>query len=132
MVEVMPQSAVRVVVGDQPDRDEDRGDADWVPLAVKAGQQWEQGGVGPVGEPAEEVRGLGADLRVLVVEQFEQDGKLGADCVIGAQCPLAGVDGVPRRTVRPSLAQVLQPLLVGLGGDLRVVPAQILFAGAIV
>ena len=127
VVEVVPESAVRVVVGDQPDRDEDRGDADWVPLAVEAGQQGEEGGVGLLGEPAEEVGGPGTDLRVLVVEQFKQDGKLGADRVIGAQCALAGVGGVPRRTVRPSLAQVLQPLLVGLGGDLLVVPAQILF-----
>lgn len=99
---------------------------DRVPLTVEAGQQWEQGGVGLLREPAEEVRGPGADLRVLVAEQFDQDRKLGADRVVGAQCALPGVDGVPRRTVRPSL-QVLQPLLVGFGGDLLVVPAQILF-----
>ncbi|KAA0920543.1 hypothetical protein [Streptomyces apricus] len=123
MVETVPDPAVRVVVGEQPDRDEaDRG-----LLAVEAGRQREQSGVGLLGEPAEEVRGLGADLRVPVAEQFEQDGKLGADRIVGAQCALTGVDGVPGRTVRPCLAQVPQPLLVGLGGDLLVVPAQIFF-----
>ncbi|MCX4853755.1 hypothetical protein [Streptomyces canus] len=127
VVEVVPESAVRVVVGEQPDRDEDRGGAHGVPLAVEAGQQRGQGGVGLLGEPAQEVRGLGADLRVLVAEQFEQDGKLGADRVVGAQCALAGVDGVPGRAVRPSLAPVFQLLFVGLGGDVLVVPAQIFF-----
>lgn len=101
VVDVVAEPAVRVVVGEQADRDQGRGGAGWVPLEVEAGQQRQQEGGGLLREPAEEVRGPGADLRVLVGEQFEQDGKLGADRVIGAQGALAGVDGMPGRAVRP-------------------------------
>ncbi len=126
MVEVAPEPAARVVVGGQPDRDQDRGGAYRVLLGVEAGQQRGQGGAGLLGEPAEEVRGPGADGLGRVAEQVEQGGELGADRVVGPQCALAGVDGVSRRAVVPSLAQVPQPGLVGLGGDLCLVPAQML------
>lgn len=47
MVEVVAEPAVRVVIGDLPDRDQARGCANGVPLGLKAGRPGRQEGGGP-------------------------------------------------------------------------------------